>query len=271
MIERKVLVEISDCPKLANAEIVLNGTRRLRLWGKGAEYNLLSVDRERHTNNTVGEIQRRWAESQRKRRSAPKANKANRKLIALDKEIAKLEKRIHQNWYWNDEAPKNPILNMGEPVENMPESKREEEGCLWNWERRAWQEAYAEKPLRRKVGKLALQGWKRWQDLIDALAAIGITFPKKPKLAGKPCTLREIDTASKLVSVCGLTPTRRGDIPDYWESIEAYHERRNAWLERKRERKALESRLADLRELRAMPEKLAASDIGLSEGIEVSE
>ena len=269
VLDRKVLTEIADCPKLEQAEIVLNGTRKLRLWGKGAEYNMLSLEREPHKLFTIREVQEKWARSQRKRLAAPKPNKANHKLIALDKEITKLEKQLSRNWYWNDEAPKNPVLLIGKPCENLPESKREEEGCLWNWERRAWQSNREEKSLRSKVGRLAMQTWKRWQDLINALAAIGVVFPKKPKLAGKAVCLREIDSAVKLVTVCQLMPSFRGDALDWSDKLDAYVTQRSQWLERKRNRKAVEQKLTDLREIRSMPEKVAESDIGLPEDVTV--
>jgi hypothetical protein len=208
----------------------------------------------------------KWAASQRKRRSAPKGKLA-RKCAALDKQIRILEKRLS---YWRADStpPRNPVLEIGEPYDNLPESRRAEEGALWNWERRRWLEAYQEKPIRRKVGRLAMQKWARWQDLIDALTTIGVAFPKKPKLKGQAVCLREIDSPAKLVAVCNLSPSCRREGEEY-EDREWYVRRRSEWLESKRTRAALVQRLTDLRELRTMPEKLAQSDIGLPEGVTV--
>lgn len=203
----------------------------------------------------------KWAEKQRARREFP-TDKAGRKRKALEKEIRILEKRLSRHSWYNDEPPRNPVLELG-----REQAERERD---WDFVRDGWLATYKNKDLRRKVSRLGLLvPWKRWNDLRLACAGLGATLPDVPKLNGDRVTLDKVNPAS-LISMCGIKPSwRKPDQWGYFQSREHYVERRKQWLENKRTRKALMRKLEDLRELRDMPEKLAASDVGVPEGIEV--
>ena len=260
-----VAIPIETCPKLHLAYI-RNGNepKALILKGEGAAYTLYSVDTNTEYPNwgtaAIAQTLVKWAVGQRKRRSAPRGKLA-RKCAALDKQIRVLEKKLRNRWYDGREAPKNPLCEHGRtwPIGDGDFVRR---GYAWNRES-------ADK--RRKIGHLAMRGgWKRWTDLIAAVEALGVAFPKKPRLNGKAVCLHEIASAKALVSVCDLHPSwRREDKHDCAAECEYHHKEPADWLATRREHKALEQELADLRELRAMPEKLADSDIGLPEGVTV--
>mgnify|MGYP006474260953 CR=1 len=261
ILPRARLVAIVTCPKLDKAYI-RNGKelKALVLKGRDTEYTLFSID-AREKRNTGSEMLRKWAAAQRKRRTQPKRGKLERKYAALDKQVRILEKRLSNRWQWNGEAPKNPLCEHGRTWP-IGDGDFVRQGYAWNRE---------SLDKRRKVGYLAMRGgWKRWTDLIAAVEAIGVAFPEKPRLNGQAVCLREIASAKALVSVCGLHPSwRQEDKYDCQEECKYHCQERADWLATRRERKALEMKLADLRELRTMPEKLAESDIGLPEGVTV--
>ena len=232
------------------------------LTGEGTAYTLFSIDAH-DKYNTGSEMLRKWAASQRKRRSAPKGKLA-RKCAALDKQIRILEKRLSRNWRWNEAPPKNPFIVR--PQEFGPNDK--------NWRRDSavceWQAEITNRKLRPALYLLGRQTWKHWGDLRKACAMIGAALPEKmPKnrLTDKPWRLVEVNSLT-LIYLCGADAYGR-DKEEYWHSHGHYLKQRADWLEQRRERKAPERELADLQELRAMPEKLAESDIGLPEGVTV--
>ena len=204
ILPRARLAAVLTCPKLNRASF-RNGNelKALVLTGKGAAYTLFSIDAKDRCNTGI-ECLRKWAQSQRKRRSAPKGKLA-RKCAALDKQIRVLEKRLSYCYPWGvTGAPKNPLCEHGRtwPVGDGDFVRQ---GYAWNRES-------ADK--RRKVGHLAMRGgWKRWADLIAAVEALGVAVPKKPRLNGQAVCLHEIASAKALVLVCDLHPSwRREDI-----------------------------------------------------------
>jgi len=264
ILPRARLVAVLTCPKLKTASI-RNGNelKALVLRGDGAAYTLLSVDTNtRYTGwgtASIVETLAKWAAAQRKRRSTPKRGKLERKYAALDKEIRILEKRLGNRWQWNSAAPENPIVKV-KPYED------------WNreWDERGYLAEIANRKLRPALYLLGRQTWKHWGDLREACAHVGATLPAKlpkNKLTEKPWRLIEVNSLT-LIRLCGADAYGREEA-EYWHSHEHYLKEREGWLARRRDRKMLEQRITDLRELRAMPEKLAESDIGLPEGVEV--
>ncbi len=225
-------------------------------------YSLRDLWPDKDPSSCLRETLESWARAQRQRRNGLSGSKADRKRRALEQGIGKLEKRL---WYrWPGDPPQNPVLNKGK--------------AAYDFERPWWAKNRETYPLRVKVGLLGLKKWTHWADLHAALAAIGAKLrgmedvPKNGRRRRRVGPKLKLDTITPatLVSACELCPHREDTKTQWWsESREWYVEARTRWRESKRERDALVRRLAELRELRDMPEALAASDIGMPEGVDV--
>jgi hypothetical protein len=99
-------------------------------------YTLYSLDMRRHT--AAFKMLRSWAARQRAKRDTPKLSRDERRKSDLLRKIAIAEQKARRLWVCR---PYNPLLEFGDTASE--------------YERGQWATWIAQKPMRRKIGKLA--------------------------------------------------------------------------------------------------------------------
>lgn len=119
---------------LENCEISLNS--HLEIQAPARHYTLYSLDMQRHT--AAFRMLRSWAVRQRAKKQFPKLSREERRKSELLQKIAIAERKARRLWVCR---PYNPILEFGDAASD--------------YEREQWAAWVAQKPMRRKIGKLA--------------------------------------------------------------------------------------------------------------------
>ena len=119
---------------LENCEISLNS--HLEIQAPARRYTLYSLDTHRHT--AAYKTLRSWAARQRAKKEAPTLSREERRKSELLRKIAIAERNARRLWACR---PYNPVLEFGDAASD--------------YEREQWAAWFAQKPMRRKIGKLA--------------------------------------------------------------------------------------------------------------------
>jgi hypothetical protein len=119
---------------LQNCEISLNS--HLEIHAPLRHYTVFSLDMQRHT--VAFKMLRSWAARQRARREGPKLSRDERRKSELLRKTAIAEHKARRLWTCR---PYNPVLEFGDAASDC--------------ERDQWAAWVAQKPMRRKIGKLA--------------------------------------------------------------------------------------------------------------------
>ena len=278
--ERTRLKTILECPKITSAQVSVNGDAYLVLSGAGTEYRLkCSVE---NSVARLGALERNkaWAQGQKKRRRTPEVRKRGRRRLALEKDIARAEKRLGRLWIGR--LGRNPILPCVEVWDEEYENKHwawvrlvgKRGDDLDDWARNAWLRTKRRAGLRQKVGRLGLQTWKNWKALSAACATLGATLTvsrvpdEDSRRRTRAARLSDV-TPDRVVSWCGLTPHREEPCDE-----RKYARRKgelDRWLGRRKERRELVAHIEELKGLRDTPDKLAASNVGVPDEVIVEE
>lgn len=131
-VERAKLAGLND--GMENCEISLNS--HLEIQAPARHYTLYSLDMQRHT--AAFKMLRSWAARQRAKKEAPKLSRDERRKSELLQKIAIAERKVQRLSVCR---PYNPVLEFGDTASN--------------YEREHWAAWVAQKPTRRKIGKLA--------------------------------------------------------------------------------------------------------------------
>jgi hypothetical protein len=131
-VERARLAGLID--GLENCEISLNS--HLEIQAPVRHYTLYGLDMQRHT--AAYRVLRSWAARQRAKREAPKLSRDERRKSELLEKIAVAERKARRLWVCR---PYNPVLEFGDKASD--------------YEREQWAAWVAQKPMRRKIGRLA--------------------------------------------------------------------------------------------------------------------
>ncbi len=119
---------------LGKCEISLNS--HLEIQAHLRHYVLYCLDIQRHTDPY--KMLRSWAARQRVKREAPKLSRDERRQSELLRKIAIAERKARRLWVCR---PYNPVLEFGEAASD--------------YERQQWAAWVGQKPMRRKIGRLA--------------------------------------------------------------------------------------------------------------------
>jgi hypothetical protein len=158
---------------LEKCEISLNS--HLEIHAPARHYTLYGLDMQRHSH--AYKMLRSWAARQRAKREAPKLSRDERRKSELIRKIAVAERTARRLWVCR---PFNPVLEFGDPA--------------GDYERLQWAARIAQKPMRRKVGKLA--------------TAHGLIHGYIPDaVIRQPCKLYE-----SLAALTGLNVTKYGEL-----------------------------------------------------------
>lgn len=133
--ERKRLAGLID--GLESASVTLNGNLEIR--APNRRYVLYSQDVTRHSD--ACKLLRAWAARQRVKRKAPAVSREERRKSELLQKIAVAERKA--NKLAVHYQPYNPALECGQPASD--------------YERREWAAWFAQKPMRRAIGRLAVE------------------------------------------------------------------------------------------------------------------
>lgn len=131
-VERARLAGLID--GLENCETSLNS--HLEIQAPARQYTLNSLDMQRHT--AAFKMLRAWAVRQRAKKEAPKLSRAERRKSELLQKITIAERKVRKQRVCR---PHNPVLEFGDTASD--------------YEREQWAAWVAQKPMRRKIGKLA--------------------------------------------------------------------------------------------------------------------
>jgi len=119
---------------LAACEISLNA--HLEIQAQARHYKLYSLDMRQWGN--AYKMLRAWAVRQRAKREAPKVSAAERRKLELLRKITIAERKASQLAVC---PPSNPVLESGDTASD--------------YERQLWAAWVSQKPMRRKIGRLA--------------------------------------------------------------------------------------------------------------------
>ncbi len=119
---------------LAECEIGLNSHLEIRAHLR--HYVLYCLDMQRHA--AAFKILRSWAARHRAKKTAPKLSRDERRKSDLLRKIAIAEQKARRLWVCR---PYNPVLEFGDAASD--------------YEREQWAAWIAQKPMRRKIGKIA--------------------------------------------------------------------------------------------------------------------
>lgn len=119
---------------LANGEIALN--THLEIQAHARHYTIYGLDMRRWS--AAYKMLRAWATRQRAKKDAPKLSPNERQQSELLRKIAAGERNARRLWVCR---PYNPVLEFGQ--------------AAGDYQRQQWTVWVAEKPMRRKIGKLA--------------------------------------------------------------------------------------------------------------------
>ena len=131
-VERARLAGLID--GLENCEISLSS--HLEIQAHGRRYTLCGLDMQRHT--VAFRMLRSWAARQRAKKETPKLSRDERRKSELLQKIAIAERKARRLSVYR---PYNPVLEFGDTASD--------------YEREQWTAWVAQKPMRRKIGKLA--------------------------------------------------------------------------------------------------------------------
>lgn len=119
---------------LDDCEISLNS--HLEIQAPARRYTLFSLDMQRHT--PTFKMLRSWAARQRAKKQAPKLSRDERRKSELLQKIAIVERKARRQWVCR---PYNAVLEFGSAASE--------------YEREHWAAWIAQRPMRRKIGRLA--------------------------------------------------------------------------------------------------------------------
>jgi hypothetical protein len=131
-VERATLARLIE--GLENCEISLNS--HLEIQAPARRYILYGLDMKRHSD--AYKTLRSWAAHQRAKREAPKLTRDERRKSELLRKIAVVERNARKLWVCR---PYNPVMESGDRA--------------GDYKRKQWAAWVAQKPMRRKIGKLA--------------------------------------------------------------------------------------------------------------------
>jgi hypothetical protein len=173
-VERARLAGLTE--GLEKCEINLNSN--LEIHAAARHYTLYSLDMQRHA--AAFKMVRSWAARHRAKKTAPKLSLDERRKLDLLRKIAIAERKARKLWVCR---PYNPVLEFGDTASE--------------YEREQWTAWVAQKPMRRKIGKLA--------------TAHGLIHGYIPDVViRQPRKLYE--SLSRLSGITGLNVTKYGEL-----------------------------------------------------------
>lgn len=175
-VERATLAGLIE--GLGKCEISLNS--HLEIQAHFRHYVLYSLDMQRHTD--AYKLLRSWAVRQRAKKDAPKLSRDERRKAELLRKIAIAERKARTLWVCR---PYNPVLEFGDTASD--------------YEREQWAGWVAQKPMRRKIGRLATA-----HGLIHGYPADGGTVIRQPH--------KLYESLSRLGGITGLNVTKYGEL-----------------------------------------------------------